>query len=110
MTLFDQALNQRLRFARALSPYDMVTGANYSGEIKVVRIKLLRHCLMPLVGSPQTGHPCSTVSGKLAPFLAHRSRALRLRSSPANALPRDQSISAFVWSPGGRRCFRGRGP
>src|ERR1700722_3571198 len=43
MALLDQALDQRLRLARALSPNDMVAGANYSGEIQIVRIKVLRH-------------------------------------------------------------------
>ena len=43
MTLFDQALDQRLWFTRALSPYDMVAGPDYSGEIELVWIKFVRH-------------------------------------------------------------------
>jgi len=35
MTLFDQALNQRLRFAGALPPYNMVAGANYAGQFEI---------------------------------------------------------------------------
>ena len=31
VTLFDEALNQRLWLARSLSPYDMIASANYSG-------------------------------------------------------------------------------
>ena len=46
MALFDEALNQCLRFARALSPYDMIAGPNNPREIKIVRIELLRHVRM----------------------------------------------------------------
>ncbi len=35
MALFDQALNQRLRFARGLTPYNVVTRPNYPGEIEI---------------------------------------------------------------------------
>jgi len=35
MALFDQALDQGLRFTGALPPYDMVTRLDYPGEIEI---------------------------------------------------------------------------
>jgi hypothetical protein len=43
MALIHQALDQGLRLARALSPYDVITGPDNTGEIEIVCIKLLRH-------------------------------------------------------------------
>ena len=43
MTLREELLNQRLRFTRAVPPYDMVARPNYSSEIEITRIKLLGH-------------------------------------------------------------------
>jgi hypothetical protein len=43
MTLLDEAFDQRLWFTRPLSPYDMVAGPDYSGEIEMMWIKFERH-------------------------------------------------------------------
>ncbi len=63
MALFDEAFNQRLRFAGALSPYDVIAGADDSGEIEILRIEFLRHRRMRLrFGAASASHKCSEIA------------------------------------------------
>jgi hypothetical protein len=52
MTLLNQALDQSLSLAGPLSPHNLISGPNYSGEIKIVRIKFSRHSRFRLGTAP----------------------------------------------------------
>ena len=54
MALLDDLLNHRLRLARSLPPYDVITVTDDTGEIEVGGVDFLRHRETPVAGQNRT--------------------------------------------------------